>query len=382
MHPRRRDRLTAVVSEILVHTLEGFATSVGLSQFFVSAVIVAIVGNAAEHGGAIVIARRGKIRLASEIAVSSAAQVALFVAPLAALLSFLVRPPLPLAFRPVELATIAGSALFVGVVVWDRKGTRREGVLLLARLCRVRRRVLPVRQPLLVGERAEELRLARERVRGPVELHHGVCVVAHDLEALPRSRPDTTRKRPGPVLLEHRRLDPRRRTREARASRRPSRQLKTNWSPSDHQMPRSSSISVRRRLVAAPELRLARIVLDRPLGKREGELDDRGRAGGRVGQHADLDVLVARAEERGEEARHGAVVPVEDAIAAAVEHQPEPPGEEPARLVCHHLDCVHRLAVAEPGAPAAEIAGRRPEVSGSRDAVDPLQLGSGRRTPE
>jgi Ca2+:H+ antiporter len=124
--------LTALVSEILVHTLEGFASSVGLSQFFVSAVIVAIVGNAAEHGGAVVIARRGKIRLASEIAVSSAAQVALFVAPLAALLSFLVRPPLPLAFRPIELATIAGSALFVGAVVWDRKGTRREGLLLLA----------------------------------------------------------------------------------------------------------------------------------------------------------------------------------------------------------------------------------------------------------
>src|SRR5439155_9235084 len=94
--------LTAMVSEILVHSLEGFATSAGLSRFFVSAVIVAIVGNASEHGGAIVIARRGKIRLASEIAISSAAQVALFVAPTAALLSFVVRPPLPLAFRPVE----------------------------------------------------------------------------------------------------------------------------------------------------------------------------------------------------------------------------------------------------------------------------------------
>ncbi len=124
--------LTAFVSEILVHTLEGFSKSAGLSRFFVSAVIVAIVGNAAEHGGAIVIARRGKIRLASEIAVSSAAQVALFVAPLAALASFVVRPPLPLAFRPVELATIVGAALFVGAVVWDRRGTRREGVLLLA----------------------------------------------------------------------------------------------------------------------------------------------------------------------------------------------------------------------------------------------------------
>jgi Ca2+:H+ antiporter len=122
---------TAVVSEILVHTLEGFAEAAGLSQFFVSAVIVAVVGNAAEHGGAIVVARRGKIRLASEIAVSSAAQVALLVAPLAALLSFVVRPPLPLAFRPVELATMAAAALLVGAAVWDRRGTRREGVILL-----------------------------------------------------------------------------------------------------------------------------------------------------------------------------------------------------------------------------------------------------------
>jgi Ca2+:H+ antiporter len=122
---------TAIVSEILVHTLEGFAEAAGLSQFFVSAVIVALVGNAAEHGGAIVVARRGKIRLASEIAVSSASQVALLVAPLAALLSFVVRPPLPLAFRPIELATMAGAALLVGAVVWDRRGTRREGVLLV-----------------------------------------------------------------------------------------------------------------------------------------------------------------------------------------------------------------------------------------------------------
>jgi Ca2+:H+ antiporter len=124
--------LTALVSEILVHTLQGFATSVGLSQFFVATVIVAVVGNASEHGGAIVVARRGKIRLASEIAVSSAAQVALVVAPVASLASFAVRPPLSLAFRPIELATIAGSALFVGVVVRDRRGTRREGAILLA----------------------------------------------------------------------------------------------------------------------------------------------------------------------------------------------------------------------------------------------------------
>src|SRR5204862_6960864 len=93
---------TAVVSEILVHSLDGFAKAAGLSQFFISIVIVAVVGNAAEHGGAIVIARRGKLRLATEIAVSSSAQVALFVTPAVALLSWAVTPALPLAFRWAE----------------------------------------------------------------------------------------------------------------------------------------------------------------------------------------------------------------------------------------------------------------------------------------
>ncbi len=66
---------TAIVSELLVHSIHGFASAVGASEFFIAAVIVAIVGNAAEHGGAIVIARAGKMKLASEIAISSSAQV-------------------------------------------------------------------------------------------------------------------------------------------------------------------------------------------------------------------------------------------------------------------------------------------------------------------
>ena len=72
--------VTALISELLVHTLESFAHTANLSEFFIATVIVAIVGNAAEHGGAVVIARRGKIKLATEIAISSSAQVALFVA--------------------------------------------------------------------------------------------------------------------------------------------------------------------------------------------------------------------------------------------------------------------------------------------------------------
>ena len=122
---------TAVVSEILVHSLGAFAEAAGLSEFFVAAVIVAIVGNAAEHGGAIVIARRGNVRLASEIAISSSAQVALLVAPAVALLSFVVRPPLALSFRPIELGAMAFAALFVAFVIHDGKSRRWEGFLLV-----------------------------------------------------------------------------------------------------------------------------------------------------------------------------------------------------------------------------------------------------------
>jgi Ca2+:H+ antiporter len=123
---------TAFISEILVHSLEAFAETANLSEFFISAVIVAIVGNAAEHGGAVVIARRGKMKLATEIAVSSSAQVALFVIPVVALASFAFENPLALSFRPIELAAMGGAALFVGVVLRDGRACRWEGALLLA----------------------------------------------------------------------------------------------------------------------------------------------------------------------------------------------------------------------------------------------------------
>ena len=83
---------TALVAEILVGSVEVFAEKVGLSEFFVAAVIIAIVGNAAEHGGAVVVAYRGKIALAGEIALASAAQVAVFLIPAVALLSWLIDP--------------------------------------------------------------------------------------------------------------------------------------------------------------------------------------------------------------------------------------------------------------------------------------------------
>jgi Ca2+:H+ antiporter len=123
---------TAIISEILVHSLEAFAEAANLSEFFISIVIVAIVGNAAEHGGAVVIARRGNMKLASEIAISSSAQVGLLVIPVVALVSFLFDPPLTLAFRPVELLGMGGAAVFVALVIRDARARRWEGALLVA----------------------------------------------------------------------------------------------------------------------------------------------------------------------------------------------------------------------------------------------------------
>jgi len=122
---------TALVSEVLVHSLEGFGESAGLSDFFIAAVIVAIVGNAAEHGGAVVIAHRGNTRLATEIAVASSAQVAVFVAPAIALLSWIVGDALSLSFRPVEIATMGLAALGVVFVVADGRSKRWEGFMLV-----------------------------------------------------------------------------------------------------------------------------------------------------------------------------------------------------------------------------------------------------------
>lgn len=121
---------TAFVSEILVHSLDAFGRAVGLSEFFIAIVIVALVGNAAEHGGAIVIAHRGNTQLATEIAITSSMQVALFVAPAIALLSLLFTQRLTLAFRPVEIATMAAAAVLAWLVTRDGKSKRWEGFLL------------------------------------------------------------------------------------------------------------------------------------------------------------------------------------------------------------------------------------------------------------
>jgi Ca2+:H+ antiporter len=123
--------ITALIAEIVVGSIEVFAHKVGLSEFFVAAVIVAIVGNAAEHGGAVVVAARGNIKLAAEIALASSAQVAVFLIPAVTLLALLI-DPLSLAFRPVEIAALAFGVVVTFALLVQGQSSKARGVVLIA----------------------------------------------------------------------------------------------------------------------------------------------------------------------------------------------------------------------------------------------------------
>ncbi len=123
--------ITAFVAEILVHSLNEFGEAAHLSEFFLAAVVVAIVGNAAEHGGAVVVAYRGKIKLAAEIALASSAQVAVFLIPAVALLAWLL-DPLALSFRQVELAVLGAAVALAAVLLYGGRSSRGRGIVLIA----------------------------------------------------------------------------------------------------------------------------------------------------------------------------------------------------------------------------------------------------------
>jgi Ca2+:H+ antiporter len=123
--------VTAFVTEALVGTLRAFAQTANLSEFFVAVVIVAIVGNATEHGSAVLLARRGRVKLAVEIPLASSAQIAGLLIPLVALISWGFEP-LALSFRPVELTAMATAAALPALVLRPGRTTRVGGVVLLA----------------------------------------------------------------------------------------------------------------------------------------------------------------------------------------------------------------------------------------------------------
>jgi Ca2+:H+ antiporter len=121
------------MSEILVHSIEQASSDIGLSTFFTGAVVVAIVGNAAEHWVAVLVAYKNQMDLAINIAVGSSAQVALFVAPLLVLLSFLFGPhPMALVFNGYEIGAMLFAVLIANFVTSEGESNWFEGIQLLA----------------------------------------------------------------------------------------------------------------------------------------------------------------------------------------------------------------------------------------------------------
>jgi Ca2+:H+ antiporter len=124
--------LTTVQAEILVRALEPAMSRFGFTELFVGVVLVAVIGNAAEHYSAVVAARRDQMTLAVEIAVGSSAQIALFVAPVVVLYSMTTAHPMSLLFNAFEITAIALSVLATVIVVVDGESNWVEGLQLVA----------------------------------------------------------------------------------------------------------------------------------------------------------------------------------------------------------------------------------------------------------
>lgn len=123
--------LIGVMSEILVGAIEPAAHRLGLTQVFVGVILVALVGNAAEHSTAVMMAMKNKMDLALGIAVGSSMQIALLVAPVLVFASYLFGTPLDLIFTPFEVASVAMSVLILGFVSMDGESHWMEGVMLV-----------------------------------------------------------------------------------------------------------------------------------------------------------------------------------------------------------------------------------------------------------
>jgi len=121
------------MSELLVGSLHDATASIGASEFFIGAVVVAIVGNAAEHWVAVAVAWKDQMSLAINISIGSAAQIALFVAPLVALCSLFIGPnSMPLVFNGYELAALLLGAVVAAVATSRGRSTWFEGLQLIA----------------------------------------------------------------------------------------------------------------------------------------------------------------------------------------------------------------------------------------------------------
>ena len=125
--------LIAWISEILVGSVEPAAASFGMTSIFIGVIVVAVIGNAAEHSTAVMFALKNRMELAMGIAIGSSLQMALFVAPLLVILSHFIGPrPMDLVFTPAEVLAVFLSVLITSQIASDGESNWLEGLLLLA----------------------------------------------------------------------------------------------------------------------------------------------------------------------------------------------------------------------------------------------------------
>nr|WP_028550328.1 calcium/proton exchanger [Paenibacillus sp. UNC451MF] len=127
--------MVAFESEWLVGTLESITHKFGLSELFVGAFLIAIIGNAAEHSAAVMMARKNKIGAAVEIAVGSSLQISLFVAPVLVLVSMFFGKTMNIVFSTFELVAIGVAVIIAKSISQDGTTNWFEGVLLLVVYC-------------------------------------------------------------------------------------------------------------------------------------------------------------------------------------------------------------------------------------------------------
>ncbi|MBI4502322.1 MAG: calcium/proton exchanger [Gemmatimonadetes bacterium] len=128
--------LIAALSELLVGTIDEAAAEFGMNEVFVGVVLVALIGNAAEHSTAVLVAHKNKMDLAINVAVGSSIQIALLVAPVLVFLSYFVGPsPMDLRFTTMEVVAIGMSVLVMAQISQDGETNWMEGVQLLAVYC-------------------------------------------------------------------------------------------------------------------------------------------------------------------------------------------------------------------------------------------------------
>jgi Ca2+:H+ antiporter len=123
--------LVALESEILVGALEPALVDLGLSKLFVGLIVIPIIGNAAEHSSAVVMALRNKVDVTLEIAIGSSTQIALFVAPALVFISLAVGHPMDFIFSPFEVAAVGLSTLIVSLISNDGRSNWLEGAQLV-----------------------------------------------------------------------------------------------------------------------------------------------------------------------------------------------------------------------------------------------------------